>query len=135
MLHLKVITPKKIVLEEDVQSVTVPSEEGELTILPHHTDLFSLLNEGIVKIKKDNHEDYLAIGGGYAETDGKNINILVSRAYGQGEIDEQLTEKAINDAKKIMSESKDKTQIAEATSLLRRSIIDLKLLKKRRRPQ
>jgi len=131
-LHLKVITPKKVVLEEDVQSVTVPSSEGELTILPYHTNLFSLLKEGIVRIKKDNREDYLAIGGGYAETDGKNLNVLVSRAYGQNEIDEQLTQKAMDEAKKAMAAAKDKNQRAEAISLLRRSVIDMKLLKKRK---
>ena len=51
-LKLKIITPKKIALEEEVLSVTAPSEEGEITVLPHHVNLFTLLVEGIVKIKK-----------------------------------------------------------------------------------
>ena len=50
-LHLKVITPRKIVIDKQVNSVTVSSADGEITILPHHTHLFSLLVEGIVKIK------------------------------------------------------------------------------------
>lgn len=129
-LHLKVITPKKVVLEEDVKSVTVPSSEGELTILPRHTNLFSLLKEGIVRIKTENKEDYMAIGGGYLETDGKGINILVARAYGQDEIDENLTEKAMEEAKKVLSQAKDSQQLIEATSLLRKSLIDMKLIKR-----
>ncbi len=136
-LHLKIITPKKIILEEEVLSVTVPTFAGEITVLPHHVNLFSLLVEGIVKIKKKSVEDYLAIGGGYLETDGKELNILVSRAYGQDEINQELITKGIEEAKKILASSKSQKERVEATSLLRRSLIDMKLLKKRktRNPQ
>lgn len=132
MLKLKIITPQKIVMEEDVESVTVPSSDGEITILPHHTNLFSLLIEGIVTIRKESEEDYLSIGGGYAETNGKDLRILVSRAYGQNEIDNKLTEQAIENAKKILSESKDNNERINASSVLRRSLIDSKLIKKRK---
>lgn len=134
-LHLRIITPKKIVLEEDIKSISLPSEEGEITILPHHTNLFSLLKEGIIKIKSETKEDFLAIGGGYLETDGKTANVLVARAYGQDEIDEDLTAKAIDDAKKILTQSKDKQQLVEGAMLLRKSLIDMKLLKKRKVPR
>jgi len=132
-LQLKIITPKKVALTEEVFSVTVPSESGEITILPKHMGVFTLLVEGIVKIKKNDGEDFLAIGGGYLQTNGEEVNILVSRAYGQDEIDEQLTGKAVDEAKKIISQSKDIKERLEAASTLRRSIIDLKLLKKRRK--
>lgn len=132
MFHLKVITPRKIVIDEDVDSVTAPSSTGEITILRHHTNLFSMLVEGIIKIKIKNKEDYLSIGGGYLETDGEILTILVSKAYGQAEIDQKLTESAIDEAKKILSRSKDEKERFEASSLLRRSLIDIKLLKKRR---
>jgi F-type H+-transporting ATPase subunit epsilon len=133
VLHLKIITPQKIVKEEDVERVSLPTFEGEITVLPHHTNLFSLLVEGIVKITSKDTEEYLSIGGGYVETDGKELRILVSRAYGQDEINEDLTEQAMINAKKILSESKDKKERFEASSLLRRSIIDSKLLKRRKK--
>lgn len=129
--HLRIITPRKIVLEDNVNAVTIPSADGEITILHRHTNLFSLLKEGIVKIKKDRHEDFLAIGGGYAETNGKEVNILVSKAYHQDEIDKEVTEKAVDEAKKILKSSTDEKQRLEAGALLRRSLVDLKLLKKK----
>ncbi len=129
--HLKIITPRKIVLEQDADSVTVPSADGEITILSRHENLFSLLVEGMVKIKKSIHEDFLAIGGGYVETNGKEVNILVSKAYNQNEIDRSVTEKAIEEAKKILKSSFDEKQRLEAGALLRRSLVELKLLKKK----
>ncbi len=132
LLDLKIITPRKIIYQDKVLSVSVPADDGEITILPKHTNLFSLLKEGIIKVKKLTDEDYFAIGAGYLETDGKEVIILVSKAYGQDEIDKTLTEKAIDDAKKILLQAKDEKQKAEAIAMMRRAIIDSKLLKKRK---
>lgn len=132
ILRLKVITPRKIVIDKQVNSVSVPTSDGEITILPHHIRLFSLLVEGIVKIKKDDSEDALAIGGGYLETNGQTVTVLVSRAYGQGEIDRDLTDKAVEEAKHILSKSTDEKERNEAMSTLRRSVIDSRLMKRRK---
>lgn len=131
-LRLKVITPRKIVMDKQVNSVTVPTAEGEITILPHHAHLFSLLVEGIVKIKSTGNEDDLAIGGGYLETNGMTVTVLVSRAYGQDEIDRNLTNKAVEEAKLILSKSTDEKERAAAMSTLRRSVIDSRLMKRRK---
>lgn len=132
-LHLRIITPTKVIIDEYVDSVTAPSAEGEITILPFHTNLFSMLNIGVLKYKVKEREDLLAIGGGFLETDGREISILVPHAYNQSEIDEKITQKAIEEAKKTLSESKDQAQIHQATLLLRRSLVDMKLIKKRRK--
>lgn len=132
-LLLKIITPKKIVLEKEILSITLPTEEGEITILPHHANLFAILKEGIIKIKYNQEEDYFAIGGGYLETDGHEVNVLVSRAYGQDEIDEKMIEEAKENAQKILSQAKTDAERQQAATLLRRSLIDSKLLRRRKR--
>lgn len=132
-LKLKIITPKGIVFEDEVKSITAPAVDGEITILPHHVNLFSLLKEGIIKIiKKEGDDEYLAIGGGYLETNGEEVNLLVSRAYKQDEINEEVIKQAMEEAKKILSQAKDEKQRQLAIGTLRKSIIDLKLLKKKK---
>jgi len=130
-LHLKIITPKKVVLEVDILQITVPSSSGEITILPRHIRLFTLLQEGVVKFKTTDDEEYLAIGGGYLETDGDIVELLVTRAYGQDAIDEKKTNEAIEQAKVSMKAPRDKQHFTESSSLLRKSMIDLKLLKRK----
>ena len=134
-MKLQIITPIKLVKEVEVTSVTLPTASGEITILPKHQSLLSLLVEGIVTYKSKESSEALSIGGGYVQTDGSILRVLVSRSYGQNEIDEKLTQEAINQAKKILSESTDKAQILEAKSLLHRSIIDSKLIKRRHHTQ
>lgn len=133
MIHLKVITPKKLAFEKDVISITVPTVAGELTILPKHSDLLSLLKEGVITIRTEKEEEYLSIGGGYMQTDGKVVQILVSRAFGQSEINEEMTKRAIESARKVLDEVEDKSERTEALRTLRRSMVDMKLLSKMRR--
>ena len=138
-IHLKIITPQKVALEDEISSLSVPTSQGEITVLPHHINLFTLLVEGIIKIKIGSNkningeEKYLAIGGGYLETDGEDVNVLVSRAYGQDEIDSEQTQKAIEDAKKILVKAADEKQRQQAISTIRRSVIDMKLIKRRKK--
>lgn len=133
MLHVKIITPRKLVKEMDAISVTLPTTEGEITILHAHADLLTLLKEGILTIKTEKSEEYLSVGGGFMETDGKNLTILVSRAFGQDEINEEMTNKALENAKNILEKNEEKTERDEALSTIRRSTIDMKLLSKIKR--
>jgi len=132
-LNLKIITPKNIALEKEIDGVTLPSTEGDMTILPRHINLFALLEEGIVHYWNGEESEYLAIGGGYVETNGETVSLLVSRAYGQTSIDEQQTQIALKDAKERMKSAKTEDARKEVSSMLRRSAIDAKLLKKKRR--
>lgn len=132
-LKLKIITPKNIALEKEIDGVTLPSSDGEMTILPRHINLFALLEEGIVHYWAGDDSEYLAIGGGYVETNGEEVSLLVSRAYGQEGIDQQQTQLAMKDAKERMKSAKSEDARKEISSLLRRSAIDAKLLKKKRR--
>jgi len=133
MLNLKVITPKKLAYEKEIVSLTAPTAVGEITILPKHSNLLSLLQEGVIMIKTTKEIEYLSIGGGYLETDGKSIRVLVSRAYGQDEINESETKKAMESAQKIRQNSKDRQERNEALSTIRRSVVDMKLLQKMRK--
>ena len=121
-----------MVREEEISSITLPAYDGEITVLPNHQPLLSLLVEGIVTLRRGTKEESLAIGGGYIETNGKTMKLLVSRAYGQDEIDEKLTADAVERAKKLIQESADPTNKAEAEALMRRSLIDSKLIKRRK---
>ncbi|MFO0704064.1 MAG: ATP synthase F1 subunit epsilon [Patescibacteria group bacterium] len=131
-MRLQIITPAKLVKEVDIDSITLPTDKGQITILPKHQPLLAHLDEGIASYMESGNRVELAIGGGYIQTDGQSVKLLVSRAYGQDEIDEKLTEEAIQRAQKILKEASTKKDKEEARSILRRSIIDSKLIKRRR---
>ncbi len=132
-LNLQIITPKKVVLEREIDSLVAPTKAGEVTILPSHMPLFSVLDDGVVTIKEQEGDTYLSIGGGYLETDGKKVHLLVSRAAGQDDIDEQEVQEAQQEAERRLKDAPTKEARHEAMLQLRRSLVDMKLIKKAKR--
>ncbi|MDZ4285011.1 MAG: F0F1 ATP synthase subunit epsilon, partial [Patescibacteria group bacterium] len=59
-LHIKIITPERVVLEEDVDSLSLPTPDGEITVLPNHRPLVSLLATGAMTLRKGGEESHLA---------------------------------------------------------------------------
>lgn len=131
-MKLRILTPQRLAFEETVKSVTAPGMDGELTVLDNHIALFTPLKEGIVRIDGDSGESYFSIGGGYLETDGKEMHILVSRLKNQDEIDEADVIKAKADAEHLVHTAATDEERQEAMMSLHRSLIDLKLLSKMR---
>ncbi len=127
-LHIHIVTPQRQVFEQEADSITLPGAEGELTVLSHHVPLFTPLNEGVVEVKSGSDEHFFAIGGGYFETDGKKAMILVSRAAGQDDIDENAVKDAKEKAQKMVSEAKTDEERHAAMQQLRRTLLDDKLL-------
>lgn len=134
MLTLKIITPQTVAFEQEgIVSITVPGTEGELTVLPNHAPLFTMLEEGVIQVVGQDDEIFFSIGRGYLETDGKTLNILVSRAYGQDQIDEEEVKQAKERAEKLLEEVDGEHDRQKALQELHRSMIDLKLISKVKR--
>ena len=66
-LHLKVISPSELLVDEEVKEVSLPSLEGYLGILPGHRPLFVALGRGQLTYKRSNQQEEVLIPGGYAE--------------------------------------------------------------------
>lgn len=80
-LHCEVITPEKIIYSGDVDMVVAPGTAGELGILPLHMPVISTLKAGELRIKHDNdHQDYIAIDGGYIEVREDKVTVLADAA-------------------------------------------------------
>ena len=66
-LKLKIVTPEKLILEEMVESVTFPSTEGELTVLPEHIPMIAGLASGDVVALVNGEQVPMAVSGGFVE--------------------------------------------------------------------
>src|SRR3989344_8934666 len=106
-IKLKIVTPEKILLEEEVEQVTLPTVEGEITVLPGHVPLISALKSGDIVAKKGDEFVPMAVVGGFIEVKPDEVIILADFAEHIGEISEAEIAKARARAEKLKSE-KDK---------------------------
>ena len=131
--QLEIATPEQLAYSEEIEQVTVPSEDGQLTILPHHIALFATLVEGEVIIRQKGEDTYLAIGGGFIEVTPTKTIVLVTRAKGADELNEAAILAAKKEAEETIAKGVPGEAMAAAQSLLRSTLVDLKVARRRRR--
>ncbi|MEZ4180439.1 MAG: ATP synthase F1 subunit epsilon [Candidatus Doudnabacteria bacterium] len=123
-LKLQLVTPERTVLESELESLSCPTTEGQITILPNHTALVSKLESGELIAKNNNEEFYIHVAGGFVEVrnDGRII-ILADAAEHHFEIDLQRAEQAKLDAQKLLDkEHLAHEEYALASWLLRKNL-------------
>ncbi len=102
-IKLKIVTPERLVLEEDVTQVTLPTTEGEITILPGHVPLIASLGKGEILARGGDDHIPMAIYGGFLEVkqtpEGGEVVVLANFAEHVSQID---VERAQNRAKELM---------------------------------
>ena len=129
---LEIITPQRQAFAEEVESVLVPTRNGSIGVLAHHEPLFSALTEGEIKIDSGQKEFFLAIGGGFMEVTKNKVSILVSRAFHAHELNETEMKKAQESAKQVIAGKAKGEELASAQAMLRRSILELKVYRRRK---
>ena len=87
MLKLEIVTPEKKVLDETVDSVTVPTASGEAGILPNHAPLISALKPGILSYSNKGTTERFAVARGFVEVSSNKVSVLTDTAETAGEID------------------------------------------------
>ena len=75
--NLDIISPESILISEKVNSVTIPSFEGEMTILVDHIPLITFLRPGIIKVE-GNKQSQFFVEEGTVEFSNNTLIILSS---------------------------------------------------------
>lgn len=134
MITLEIATPEKVVYKDTVTQVSLPTELGEITILPGHLPLVANLTAGELRIVKDGNAQPYAVSGGFVEVrSGNHVVVLADAAEHVAEIDEARAEEAKQRATKLMDEAKgDDVRFAEGAALLERSLSRLRLARKKK---
>jgi F-type H+-transporting ATPase subunit epsilon len=134
-IRCEVVTAERIVFQDDVDMVVAPGMEGQLGILPHHAPLMTALTYGELILHREGQEDeFVAIGGGFMEVGPDHVTILADSAERADEIDEERAETARIRAGETMAQKhREDVDLARAEASLRRSMIRLKVVKRKRR--
>jgi F-type H+-transporting ATPase subunit epsilon len=112
MLKFRIVTPERVVFEEDIDQVTMMTRDGEITVLPNHVPLITILQPGELRYKKNGEEHHLAVSGGFAEVNADNaLSLLADTAERADEIDLARAEVARAKAEKLMQEARNKEDV------------------------
>ena len=120
LLQLKIVTPEKLILEELVEQVTIPTKEGEITILPNHVPLIAPLSSGDIVAFVSGEHIPIAVVGGFVEVknneEGQSeVAILADFAEHISELSDAISSKLEN---ANIREISDLLHISKSTAMV-----------------
>ncbi|MFA6183564.1 MAG: ATP synthase F1 subunit epsilon [Parcubacteria group bacterium] len=133
-IKLRIITPERVVYENDIFQVTLPTQAGEVTILPNHRSYIASLKPGEIITKKENgsEEVSLAVAGGFVEFHDNRLVILADGAQRAEEINIEEVEKAKKRAEDIKNKviQTDDMEYARVAASLEVELAKLKVARR-----
>lgn len=131
-LHLDIISQESQLLSQDVEMVLIPSEMGQVGILPGHISLFASLQAGELIFTADEKTEIYAVTGGFVDVNQDKVTILANSAIREKDIDIKKMEEAKKKAQETMKNKLSAREYKIVEANLRKAILELKVAKKRR---
>lgn len=134
-IRLEIVTPEKIVVDEEAQIVVAPGSLGEFGVLVGHTPFLTTLKLGTIRYKnKEGIERHIFVSGGFAEALPDKVTILAESAERRIDIDLERAKSALERAQKRLAAEKKKEAIdyARAKASLERAMHRLRLAETKR---
>ena len=121
--NYKLVTPEKKYLEGDAQMVVLPGAEGDLGVLPNHSNIITSLRPGIIKVTNSDQTQSLFVEEGFIKFSNNELLVI---AVGLNE-EAALSNDFINDKIENYSSALDAADEAQKMKI-QRKIDSLKLL-------
>jgi F-type H+-transporting ATPase subunit epsilon len=131
-IKLEIVTPEATVYSEDVDMVTLPGVEGQMGVLPQHVRLMTQLVPGELIVRKDGHDDFMAVGEGLVDVNNERVSIVTNMAIAVDRIDEAAAEEARQRAAARLREKISSEEVASVNASLARSLAQLHVKRRHR---
>ena len=126
-IDLQIVTPDRLIVQEQVDEVEIPGSEGYFGVLPGHTPLLASLAVGELWYRKGQEKSYLSLAFGFAEVLPDRVTILARLAERAEDIDVERAEDARRRAEQRLSQSASDFDYERARIALTKSMMRLQV--------
>ena len=129
-LQLSIVTPERLVLNEEVDQVNAPGVEGDLGILYDHAPLLTTMRAGRFSYEllgeKGRETINMIVSGGYLEVTDNRVIVLAETVEFLDEIDKERAKNSLVKAEEALANTDlSDDEFAEAQDRLFRAIARL----------
>nr|WP_256478540.1 F0F1 ATP synthase subunit epsilon [Notoacmeibacter sp. MSK16QG-6] len=114
----ELVSPERLLVSREVDSVVVPAAEGELTAMPDHAPTMSALRAGMVTVEAGGDKEEYVVLGGFADIQPESCTILAELASAPGEFDRDILASRIEEARTRLKETSDDDERSELEEIL-----------------
>ena len=127
---VEIVTPIKILIQENVKYIRCPGIDGSFGIMKKHRQGVIALDVGEIKIDTNGHTDWYATSGGFVEIGSDKIELLLESVEKSNEIDVKRATEALERAKDRKKNSTEQIDNVRLEASLSRALNRLKVSKK-----
>ena len=118
-LHFELVSPARLLYSGEVESVSIPGTEGEMTVLASHAPVLALLKPGIVVVRKGaGADERIFVKGGFAEVNPKGLTVLAETALPVEELNAATIAQQIKDTEEDVADAKSDEARRKASETL-----------------
>ena len=118
-IQLQIVTPDKLLVNEQVDELQIPGSEGYFGVLPGHTPMLASLAVGEMWYRKGQEKTFLALAYGFCEVLPERVTILARFAERADEVDVPRAEEARKRAQERLANAKDVDYERARTALVK----------------
>ena len=89
---LEIISPEKIIFSDEAKMVTLPSYEGDMSILKNHISIITLLRPGIIKVQNDGNFNEFFVQDGAVEFFNDSLVVLSASAISVKDLSKEFVD-------------------------------------------
>jgi F-type H+-transporting ATPase subunit epsilon len=120
-LEIEILSPQGTIFKEKVLSISFPTLNGIITVLPGHTDLVTKLCDGEIIVKLiTGFAKKITVSSGFIEIISNNVNVITEFAAHSNVTNKQKIDKAIKLARDIKKRRKEFMDISIVESQLKK---------------
>jgi len=102
---LEIISPERIIFSDEAKMVTLPSYEGDMSILKNHISIITLLRPGIIKVqKKDGNFEEFFVQDGIVEYFNDSLVVLSASAINIKDLSKEFVDNLNKDTQDKLAE-------------------------------
>jgi F-type H+-transporting ATPase subunit epsilon len=134
-MRFRIVTPDGVKYDDVVESITIPTQSGDITVLEHHTALVSVLCSGELSVKKLDYTVSIAVSGGVVEVrENGDVYILADTAERAEHIDLNRAEAARKRAEELMLQAQhtEDVDFTRIQAMIEKEIVRIHIAKKYR---
>lgn len=130
---LDIVSAERSIFSGKVKMAILTGEEGEIGIMPGHTQLLAKLKPGEIRyVTPEGKEEFLYVSGGFVEVQPYVTTVLADTILRAAEIDEERAIEAKEQAEKILANKKQKPDEYTAALIeLSKALAQLRVLRKK----
>ncbi len=132
-LHLRIVSPSRLIYENDVDMVILRAVSGDMGILPDHENTTTLVSLGVLRVKNDGVEESISVLGGFCTITKEGVNILSDTAETSDQIDKDRAVSAKERAEKRIKDNSADTDLVRAEQALKRALVRLEVYDSRKK--